>query len=138
MPARAREHDAGLDLYAAEAVTIEPGARVLIVPTIAIEPPVSWEPLDGALATLDDYQWAVFTSVNGVEMTRRRLAETGRGAEALRGRRLAAIGPATAKALHAMGLEAEVVPELVSLVRESIGPVAVAPSAGSVMHTVME
>lgn len=87
------------------------GARVLLVPTIAIEPPISWEPLDHALAHLDDYEWAVFTSVNGVEMTRRRLTETGRGADALRGRRLAAIGPATAEALLALGLETEVVPE---------------------------
>jgi uroporphyrinogen III methyltransferase/synthase len=87
------------------------GARVLLVPTIAIEPPSSWEPLDRALERLDDYRWAVFTSVNGVEMTRRRLEEKGRGADALRGRRLAAIGPATAEALHAMGLETEVVPE---------------------------
>ena len=40
MPARAREDDAGLDLYAAHAVTIEPGSRVL-VPTgieLAIPP----------------------------------------------------------------------------------------------------
>ena len=87
------------------------GARVLLVPTIAIEPPTSWEPLDRALERLDDYRWAVFTSVNGVEMTRRRLEEKGRGADALRGCRLAAIGPATAEALRAMGLETEVVPE---------------------------
>jgi len=87
------------------------GARVLLVPTIAIEPPASWELLDRALERLDDYRWAVFTSVNGVEMTRRRLEEKGRGADALRGRRLAAIGPATAEALRAMGLETEVVPE---------------------------
>ena len=39
MPARAREHDAGLDLYAAEAVTIEPGARVLIPTGIALAIP---------------------------------------------------------------------------------------------------
>ena len=87
------------------------GARVLLVPTIVIEPPASWGPLDSALERLEDYRWAVFTSVNGVEMTRRRLEETGRGAGALRGCRLAAIGPATADALRSLGLEAEVVPD---------------------------
>jgi uroporphyrinogen III methyltransferase / synthase len=87
------------------------GARVLLAPTIVIEPPASWEPLDSALARLEAYRWAVFTSVNGVEMTRRRLEETGSGAGALRGCRLAAIGPATADALRGLGLEAEVVPE---------------------------
>ena len=89
----------------------EAGARVLLVPTIVIEPPVSWEPLDRALDRLESYQWAVFTSVNGVEMTRRRLEDRGRTAEALRGRRLAAIGPATAEALRSLGLEPELVPE---------------------------
>ena len=39
MPARAREHDAGLDLYAAEAVTLEPGARALIGTGIALAIP---------------------------------------------------------------------------------------------------
>ena len=87
------------------------GARVLLVPTIVIEPPASWEPLDSALERLEDYRWAVFTSVNGVEMTRRRLEETGRGPSALGGCRLAAIGPATADALRALGLETEVVPD---------------------------
>lgn len=87
------------------------GAHVLLAPTIAIEPPISWEPLDRALESLDQYRWAVFTSVNGVEMTRHRLEEKGRGVEALRGLRLAAIGPATAEALHARGLETEVVPD---------------------------
>jgi len=89
----------------------EAGASVLLVPTIVIEPPASWELLDRALERLDDYQWAVFTSVNGVEMARRRLEALGRNAGALRGRRLAAIGPATAEALRGMGLEPEVVPE---------------------------
>jgi uroporphyrinogen III methyltransferase/synthase len=87
------------------------GARVLLAPTIVIEPPASWEPLDSALERLEDYRWAVFTSVNGVEMTRRRLEEKGRGAGALRVCRLAAIGPATADALRVLGLETEVVPD---------------------------
>jgi uroporphyrinogen III methyltransferase/synthase len=89
----------------------EAGATVLLVPTIVIEPPASWESLDRALDRIDDYRWAVFTSVNGVEMTRRRLEHLGRGAGVLRGRRLAAIGPATAGALRDVGLEPDVVPE---------------------------
>jgi uroporphyrinogen III methyltransferase/synthase len=87
------------------------GARVVVMPTIVIEPPADWAPLDAALDRAADYRWVIFTSVNGVEMTRRRLAERGRGAEVLRGRRIAAIGPATARALEAWGHPAELVPE---------------------------
>jgi dUTP pyrophosphatase len=39
MPARAREGDAGLDLYAAEPVTIEPGGRALVPTGIALAIP---------------------------------------------------------------------------------------------------
>jgi uroporphyrinogen III methyltransferase/synthase len=84
------------------------GARVLLVPTIAIEPPHSWAPLDAALA--GGFHWVVFTSVNGVAMVRGRVEATGRGRDLLEGARLAAIGPATAGALGAWGLTAEVVP----------------------------
>ena len=89
----------------------EAGGEVLLVPTIAIEPPESWAPLDEALDRADRYRWAIFTSVNGVEMVRRRLAESGRGGEALAGCLLAAIGPATAEALRDWGLRAEVMPD---------------------------
>ena len=85
------------------------GARVLTVPAIAIEAPESWEPLDRALAALVSYRWVVFTSANGVEMVRRRLGPGGLGA--LGSRRVAAIGPATAAALAALGVTAEIVPE---------------------------
>jgi uroporphyrinogen III methyltransferase/synthase len=84
------------------------GARVLAVPTIAIEPPDSWAPLDAALGTLERYDWVVFTSVNGVEMARRRVPAAG---ERLARRRLAAIGPATARALRDWGCAAEIVPD---------------------------
>jgi dUTP pyrophosphatase len=39
VPARAREQDAGLDLYAAQAATIEPGGRVLVPTGIALAIP---------------------------------------------------------------------------------------------------
>lgn len=84
------------------------GAAVMLVPTIAIEPPDSWAPLDAALAS--DHAWVVFTSVNAVAMVRRRVEAVGRGRARLERSRLAAIGPATAGALRAWGLTAEVVP----------------------------
>ena len=87
------------------------GGRVLLVPTIVIEPPPSWAPLDLALAHSREYQWAIFTSVNGVHMVRRRIEQSGRGSGALASCRIAAIGPATARALADWGLGAEIVPE---------------------------
>ncbi|HEV8436784.1 MAG TPA: uroporphyrinogen-III synthase [Methylomirabilota bacterium] len=89
----------------------EAGGRVLQVPTIVIEAPPSWAPLDDALRRARQYRWAIFTSVNGVEMVRRRLADSGRDSATLAGCRIAAIGPATAEALADWGLAAEVVPE---------------------------
>jgi uroporphyrinogen III methyltransferase/synthase len=86
------------------------GARVIVAPTIVIDPPDSWDPVDAALARSTDYRWVIFTSVNGVEMVRERLAQTGRGSETLRACRIAAIGPATAEALTAWGVPPEVVP----------------------------
>jgi uroporphyrinogen III methyltransferase / synthase len=84
------------------------GARVMLVPTIAIDPPDSWDPLDAALA--EEHDWVVFTSANGVAMVCRRVEETGAGRALLEHGRLAAIGPATAAALRDWGLTAEVVP----------------------------
>ena len=53
------------------------GARVLVAPTIVIEPPSSWAPLDDALRRAGEYDWAVFTSVNGVAMVKARLSALG-------------------------------------------------------------
>lgn len=86
------------------------GARVVEAPAIVIVPPPSWEPLDTALAALDTFTWVVFTSTNGVLMVDRRLAALGLGWPALAGRRVAAIGPATADALREHGVRVDVVP----------------------------
>ncbi|MGH7312020.1 MAG: uroporphyrinogen-III synthase [Candidatus Rokuibacteriota bacterium] len=104
------------------------GARVLQAPTIAIEPPTSWGPLDRALDQLATFTWAVFTSVNGVAMVARRLGERGLGWTGFVGLRVAAIGPATAEALVGHGVQPATVPEeyraeaLVERLRPQIGP----------------
>ena len=87
------------------------GARVVEAPTIVIEAPVTWAPLDTALADVGRFAWVIFTSVNGVGMVDRRLAALGRGWAALAGTRVAAIGPATASALESRGVRAEIVPQ---------------------------
>ena len=86
------------------------GAAVVEAPTIAIEPPASWAPLDAALDALDDVRWVIFTSVNGVDMVGRRLAERGLDWRGIAGKRVAAIGPATAEALAGRGVHADAVP----------------------------
>ena len=86
------------------------GARVLAAPTIVIEPPQSWEPLDRALETIDTFAWVIFTSVNGVAMVDRRLTARRLPWGMIGRRRVAAIGPATAEALAEHGVRAEVVP----------------------------
>jgi uroporphyrinogen III methyltransferase/synthase len=103
------------------------GARVIEAPAIVIGPPASWEPLDAALTALDTFTWLVFTSTNGVLMVDRRLAALGLGWPALSGRRVAAIGPATADALREHGVRVDVVPAeyraegLVSRLRPLLG-----------------
>src|SRR5205823_3355948 len=69
-----------------------------------------WQPVDAALANLGDYQWLVFTSVNGVHSFLRRLRHVGRDLRALGGIHLAAIGPATAEALRSYHLDPDVMP----------------------------
>ena len=88
----------------------EAGARVLEAPAIVIAPPPSWEPLDAALDALGTFTWVIFTSVNGVAMVDRRLPARGLAWEALAGRRVAAIGPATADALAEHGVRPDLVP----------------------------
>ncbi len=86
------------------------GARVLTAPTIAIDPPASWAPLDDALARLDAFVWVIFTSVNGVAMVDRRLGELGLSWDGVARRHVAAIGPATAEALRQHGVNVDLVP----------------------------
>lgn len=82
----------------------ELGLQPLPLPVIEIAEPMSFAALDEALASLQHFQWIVFTSVNAVEAAGRR------GFAKRQGVRIAAIGPATARALEAIGMVADLVP----------------------------
>jgi uroporphyrinogen III methyltransferase/synthase len=86
------------------------GANVLEAPTIAIEPPASWAPLDAAIDAAASFRWLIFTSVNGVIMVDRRLTARRLGWSGFGQVRVAAIGPATAEAIVEHGLRVEIVP----------------------------
>ncbi len=83
------------------------GATAVLIPTIEIGPPASFAALDVALATLDDFDLVVFTSANAVEAFQQRAQFL---AVAPAPRRIAVVGPATARRVEAIGLHADVVP----------------------------
>lgn len=86
------------------------GAEPLEVPLIEIAPPSDQGTgLSDALASLrrGDYDWVVFTSANGV----RKFMEAARDARDFATAKVAAIGPATAKALEQFSIVADLVPQ---------------------------
>ncbi len=87
------------------------GAEPVAIPAIRIEPPADPAPLRRAVENADGYRWAVFTSANGVRAFFDEVARQRRDARVLGNARVCAIGPATADALRAHGIVADVIPE---------------------------
>lgn len=87
------------------------GAKVVEIPFIEIRKPRSLKPLDSALINHDAYDWLILTSVNGVEAMWERLAKLRLPKTSLKNLRIAAIGPATKKAIEQGGSKVEVVPK---------------------------
>src|SRR5271166_4210290 len=79
------------------------GAEVIEIPFIEIRKPRSFNALDSALRSLAGYDWLILTSVNGVEAMGERLAKLGLTKTNLRHLGIAAIGPATRKAIERRG-----------------------------------
>ena len=80
------------------------------LPTVRITDLEDHGPLLRAAARLCEYDWAVLTSVNGVERFAAALQERGIDVGACPGVRWAAIGPATARALHRIGVAVVLLP----------------------------
>jgi uroporphyrinogen-III synthase len=112
------------------------GAQVLEIPFIEIRKPRSFRPLDSALRTLDTYDWLILTSVNGVEAMWARIEKAMRRSTGTKSTwksgpseprsahkefralapdshrlRIAAIGPATRKAIEQRGVEVDIMPK---------------------------
>jgi len=87
----------------------EHGIGSLTVPTVEIDPDVAHEDLDRTLDGLPGADWLVLTSANGANAVADRMRSTRRTIPA--GIRVAAVGPATARALEAAGIRVDHVPD---------------------------
>ena len=102
------------------------GAEPILIPTIRLDPPASFCPLDAALAQLPSYHWLLFTSANAVQAFAQRARRTFTPHPT---QGIAAIGPATAQALRDIGLAPTLIPPIAiaeslaeSLVRYALQP----------------
>jgi len=102
------------------------GAEPIVCPAIAFAPPADFAPLDAAIAGLGQYDWLIVTSANGVRTLLDRIADRGLSAAALARLKIGAIGPATADALAARGLQAGFLPSayVAEAILAEIGDVA--------------
>jgi len=86
------------------------GAEPVLFPTIEIRPVADTGPLDAAIRRLEQYDWLVLTSANGVTMFWQRLAALGLDSRALAPVKIAAIGPATAENLARRSITPDLIP----------------------------
>ncbi len=106
----------------------ELGADVLVQPAIEILPPDDWRPVDDAIARLDQFDWVVFSSSNGVRALLDRLLVS-RDLRALGRSKIAAIGPGTADELARYHLRPDLVPE--EFRAESLAQALIGVAAGA-------
>ncbi len=86
------------------------GALSLSLPAIRFVPAEDSASLNKAGEKLQDYDWIVFTSSNGVKFFLERLRKAG-NESSLKGLKVAAVGPATAKCAEVYGIKVDYVPE---------------------------
>lgn len=87
------------------------GADPLELPTVQIIPPSDPARLAHHVTRAGSYDWAVFTSVNGVEAFFEVIRRERLDARVLGGVKVATIGPATRDALARFGVRADVMPD---------------------------
>jgi uroporphyrinogen III methyltransferase/synthase len=87
------------------------GANPIHFPTIKIVPPPDWRELDAAIKKLEEYEWLIFTSANGVAFFFERLIAKKKDIRNLKGVKICCIGPATAQQVESKGIKVDLVPD---------------------------
>ncbi len=87
------------------------GAEPILMPTIAVAPITDHTAVDATIRELLSYDWAIFTSVNGVDGFFERLHALGLDGRAFGKCRLATIGTTTAERLAHWHMKADLIPE---------------------------
>jgi len=87
----------------------EMGAETVEIPVISIKSVDDYKTIDTAVERINDYDWLIFTSVNGVRMFFERFFLLN-DIRDLSGVKLAAIGPATKKELEALHVKVDFLP----------------------------
>jgi len=85
------------------------GADAIELPVISIQPPEDSAPLDLAIAHLADYDWLIFTSVNGVRFFLEHLDRSPHDLRSLKAK-ICAIGPSTRRAIEDLHLKVDLMP----------------------------
>ncbi|MBU1194345.1 MAG: uroporphyrinogen-III C-methyltransferase [Proteobacteria bacterium] len=87
------------------------GAQCIEIPTIEIAPPQDIEPLKRTIENIKNYDWLVFTSVNGVKFFFDTLYDMGKDVRVLGHLQFACIGPVTKERLRDHGIVSDILPE---------------------------
>lgn len=90
----------------------ERGALPVELPAIIIQPIPHNKQLEQAIQDLAQYQWIIFTSVNGVEAFFKQIQSLKKDSRVLSVLKIASIGPATANALEDRGISVDYCPDI--------------------------
>ncbi len=90
----------------AEKISMQGGVPILF-PTIEIRPPEDFTALDESIRRIGEFDWVIFTSVNGVERFFQRFFEIRDDIRDMAGPRIGAIGPVTASSVRNLGIKVD-------------------------------